>query len=309
MDEDVGHTLMHFLYTGDYQTLKPPSVCDMPKRTKEYTRSVIAYHTALSYGLKPLEDHAKRYMEIFDQHVPIFYIIRLARKEFPNIIDNQWYSDYLTARILAAFDEDDGLFLSEEYFEGFGEAPEFDKFLGKVMALAYSKKISTMRSGSASNITVAANPLPPKGVQDTVHNGKSPAGDHGYIKYAEQRFSFHAPEPECNHGQGVGARIKGTDLRIDPEPEGYCHPVFETSGQTRVTEDAGLEYPQSSPISIVTPDSDFDGDYIPEHAPSSSETRLSGYRCPNWQTHLLNERLYKNCKACRTCIRQMFVDL
>lgn len=312
VDEDVGHTLMHYLYTGHYQTLKLPSVWGVPKRTIEYTRSVLVYRTALNYGLKPLEDLAKRYMEIFDQHIHVFDIIRLARKHFPNVVDNKWYFDYLTERILAAFDANEEVFHSEQYFEGFGEAPEFDTFLGKTIALAYSRKISAMRSEAVPNVAAAADPVPPGGVDDTLQNG--PTGGDGEklkvlregLKYPEQRCSFQAPESEFNYNQEARAR-RGTDLCIKPESEGYGHPV-KNGGQICVTEDAESEYLQSSRVSMVTPGSDFGGD-SPEQAHSGSEIGLRGYKCPDWQTHLRDERFYKNCKACHTCIRQMFVDL
>ncbi|KAH2775726.1 hypothetical protein KXW38_001174, partial [Aspergillus fumigatus] len=43
VDEDIGHTIMHYLYTGNYETVKPPSTSELPRRATEYTRSVFAY--------------------------------------------------------------------------------------------------------------------------------------------------------------------------------------------------------------------------------------------------------------------------
>ncbi|KAE8371620.1 hypothetical protein BDV26DRAFT_298632 [Aspergillus bertholletiae] len=301
VDEDIGHTLMHYLYTGDFQTLKAPSKCDMSKRTKEYTRSVLTYRTALAYGLKPLEDHAKRYMEIFDPHIQIFDIIRLARRDFPKISDNQWYSDYLSARILAAFDTNEDIFLSEQYFKGFGGTPEFDTFLGKTIALAYSSKISAIRSGAMFNVAVAG-PVLPREVDLTVQNGQVLAGGNGDLKLPEQQRL--SPEPELNHGQGEGAIRRGTDISIKTESDGYCRPGFENGSQIYVTEDL-----QSSRINVATPDSDFGENSALEQALPRAEPGLGGYKCPNWQTHLLDEKLYRDCKACRSRILQMFVGL
>ena len=75
VDEDVGHTFIHYLYTGNYQTLKSSPTCDMPRRAIEYNRSVLAYHAALSCGLDGLADYAREYIQIFDKDTNIFDII------------------------------------------------------------------------------------------------------------------------------------------------------------------------------------------------------------------------------------------
>jgi hypothetical protein len=145
VDEDIGHTVMHYLYTGDYQTVKPPSTCELSRRAMEYTRSVLAYRAAVSHGLDGLAEHAMRYMQIFDNDVSIIDTISLGRKIFPGISEDPWFSEYLTDRITASFQADKGIFQREQFFEGFGESLDFDKFLGKVMAQVYSSKISAIR--------------------------------------------------------------------------------------------------------------------------------------------------------------------
>jgi hypothetical protein len=87
-------------------------------------------------------------MEIFNKEVSIIDIISLRRKAFPRISEEPWFSEYLTARITASFEADKGIFQREQFFEGFGESVDFDKFLGKVMAQVYLSKISAIRRGT-----------------------------------------------------------------------------------------------------------------------------------------------------------------
>jgi hypothetical protein len=167
VDDDIGHTLIHYLYTGTYQTLRQNPTCGIPSRVIEYKRSVLAYHAALCYGFDGLADLAREYMQTFDKDVPLFDIIALGRKYFPRVTEDTWYSNYITRKIMASFDADEEIFLQEEFFEGFGEAaPEFDKFLGKIMAKAYAQKISLIREASFLN-RVDEKPTMP-----TVLNGK-----------------------------------------------------------------------------------------------------------------------------------------
>ncbi|GMF81964.1 unnamed protein product [Aspergillus oryzae] len=145
VDEDIGHTIIHYLYTGDYQTVKPSSISQLWRRAIEYAQSVFAYRAAVRYGLDGLAEHAKRYMGIFDKEVSIINIISLGRKAFPRISEEPWFSEYLTAQITASFKADEGIFQQEQFFEGFGESVDFDKFLGKAMVQVYSSKISAIR--------------------------------------------------------------------------------------------------------------------------------------------------------------------
>ncbi|GFF29398.1 hypothetical protein IFM61606_10351 [Aspergillus udagawae] len=60
VDKDIGHMIMHYLYTGKYETVKPPSTSELPRRATEYIRSVFAYRVAVRHGLDGLAEHAKR---------------------------------------------------------------------------------------------------------------------------------------------------------------------------------------------------------------------------------------------------------
>lgn len=54
IDEDVGHTLVHYLYTGEYQTLRESE----HRRHTEYKRSVLVYCAASNLEIVDLGDMA-----------------------------------------------------------------------------------------------------------------------------------------------------------------------------------------------------------------------------------------------------------
>lgn len=153
VDCDIGHTFIHYLFTGDYQTLKPSPSCNTPRRVMEFDRSVLAYQAAQSYGLNGLADHAKTYMQLFGEDISIFHIIVLGRQTFPRITEDSWFAEYLTSKIMASFEADEAMFQREEFFEGFGKALDFDRFLGKVMGNAYSQRLSSIRSVMGTEIS------------------------------------------------------------------------------------------------------------------------------------------------------------
>ena len=98
IDDDVAHTLIHYLYTGSYQTLKPTSRCDTLRHRIEYNTSLLAYHAGLHCGLDGLAEHGRKYMLIFDNDIPLFDVISLGRKHFPRITEDAWFSEYLTTQ-------------------------------------------------------------------------------------------------------------------------------------------------------------------------------------------------------------------
>jgi hypothetical protein len=69
LDDDVGHTLVHYLYTGAYRTLKLRGVVQDIEKITEYKKSVLVYSAARTYGLNGLEMLAKTHMEILEEEI------------------------------------------------------------------------------------------------------------------------------------------------------------------------------------------------------------------------------------------------
>lgn len=80
VDEDIGHTLVHYLYDGTYQTLKPQGAAGPPDSTVEYRRGILAYCTARLYKLNGLVDHAISSIELFGKDLSIFQILEYHRR-------------------------------------------------------------------------------------------------------------------------------------------------------------------------------------------------------------------------------------
>ncbi|GMF82062.1 unnamed protein product [Aspergillus oryzae] len=144
VDERIGHTLMHYLYTGDFQVQKASSNSGTPKQQVYYAQSVLAYCTATKYSLSGLQDHAKGFMEAFGPSISIHDIVDLAREVYSRIGEDLWYLQHLTARIQAAFDADDTIFSEERFLNGFGEGSPLDKFLVRIMTQAFYTTIGSI---------------------------------------------------------------------------------------------------------------------------------------------------------------------
>ncbi len=79
LDEDIGHTLVHYLYTGTYQTLKPRDVSGEVERITGYKRNVHLYCAARTYGPGGLELLVKGNIESFEETRKIIWKSFLER--------------------------------------------------------------------------------------------------------------------------------------------------------------------------------------------------------------------------------------
>jgi hypothetical protein len=130
---------VHYLYTGNYQTLKPHN------GTTEYRRGILTYFAAKLYGLDSLADHAMRTVGLFDKEVSIFQILDIASNVYPKLLkDELWYPDHLKTKIEAAFKADETMFAQERFLNYISEATAFNKVLVKIMVGAYTDKIKSM---------------------------------------------------------------------------------------------------------------------------------------------------------------------
>ncbi|KAJ6126209.1 hypothetical protein N7471_010702 [Penicillium samsonianum] len=94
--EDIGHTLVHFLYTGAYETIDSP----LSERTsyveREYQRSVQVYHTCRKYGLPDLEALAEKHIEYFGKAMTTIELMNSTREAFFLLPEDEiWLPEYV----------------------------------------------------------------------------------------------------------------------------------------------------------------------------------------------------------------------
>jgi hypothetical protein len=144
---DIGHTLVHFLYTGTYQTLKPPSVGDddFSDGLLEYKRSLQVYWAAKRYGLEGLEHYAHENMQKYGTDMCITDVMTIAEDIYAELGDGQegqtWFREYLQEKLRDGFTKDENVFLSEGFLKGLGNKSAFPRLLVKVMDGIYKEKI------------------------------------------------------------------------------------------------------------------------------------------------------------------------
>lgn len=147
--DDIGHTLVHYLYTGEYETLQIPlsSIPDAFTYRTEYRRSLQTYSVARMYDIHGLRSHATRYARLYAAKLSIFEILKAIRELFPLLQDDesQWLQRYTKARLREAFDEDETTFKNSQFLQLTGGSRTFDQALMSMVIELYSTRLGDMR--------------------------------------------------------------------------------------------------------------------------------------------------------------------
>jgi hypothetical protein len=248
LDESIGHTLVHYLHTGTYQTLKLPGVLGAATKAEEYRRGILAYFAARSYGLDGLAAYAKEAIVKFDGAMSMFETLDIVKELYPKLSDNEmWFSVYLESKIEAAFKSDETLFKQERFLTYIGGPAAFNRALFKSMVEIYTEKILIMEKHALEQILVGEThleELPASEESSTSEN--TPAAE-------EQSASEGAPAPEAHSASedAPTAEEQSAELTEDASP---CEEPVATAPSC---EDA-IPEPVSScavPVSSEAPDS------------------------------------------------------
>lgn len=136
--QDIAHTLVNFLHTGLYETIRGPD-----GRWGEYRRSVHAYAASKEFEIKGLDKHARQYMHSFGDAADVFGILNVAREVWPTLYTDRYYLEHVLNMILSAFEGDRDLFKKDDFMRYFGTLDEaFTMFLAQVVVRGYSRDSS-----------------------------------------------------------------------------------------------------------------------------------------------------------------------
>ncbi|KAL5332341.1 hypothetical protein BJX70DRAFT_404700 [Aspergillus crustosus] len=142
IDGDIGHTVVHFLCTGQYETLSSAPDENSSSLDLEYRRSVQTYHAARTHGLHGLENLAIKYIRSLGESISIFQILRVAKTVFSKLPkDETWFRDYLQQNLQDALMHDKNLFKKDELHAAIGGDPILYEALMKMMVDIYNIRL------------------------------------------------------------------------------------------------------------------------------------------------------------------------
>ncbi|MCJ1283178.1 hypothetical protein MMC26_002505 [Xylographa opegraphella] len=151
--EDASHTLVHYLNTGTYQTLKLPGISGIGQKLADYKTNVLAYCVARIHGLPGLETLAKLHVTSSGTVLPFFDLLDITAAIYNELpAGEQWFVTFLKSTIDAAYKSDRDLFKKDAFLNRIGENRSFNLVLVNsiVRNLAESNETASKHSGSGS---------------------------------------------------------------------------------------------------------------------------------------------------------------
>ena len=148
VDEDIGHTLVHYLYTGKYELL---GLDVWDGKLSKYQKSIRLYCVARKYGLgglaKLAQNHTESVKKGKTKGISIFNVLDIAKEVYGKLPDDEvWFPSYLKQEINVAYENDGGLFTSEAFLKRFGDRKKLDKFLLKCVVEIYTDLLASATS-------------------------------------------------------------------------------------------------------------------------------------------------------------------
>jgi hypothetical protein len=152
LDELTAHTLVHFLYTGRYNSLEPH---DAGSRTalSQYKLGTCAYCAAIRYKLPGLAELAKQTMITQQDNLTILDVLVVAREHaFPLLPDDEsWFSDYLQDAIHAAAIKDADLFTRPGFVDQIEGDRRYRQVVMKAIVNSYSQPQPAAETSTVDN--------------------------------------------------------------------------------------------------------------------------------------------------------------
>lgn len=144
MDECTGHVLVHYLYTGLYQTLNDIETSLVPEANTQFKRAVSAYTAANKYGLFGLQQLAKHKIEFFGAEVNIFDVVEAIKEDSSKLLcDDPCFYDYLGGKVKTAFEGDHTVFARDNFFDRINDVA-LAKVMAKCLVELYNNKFLRM---------------------------------------------------------------------------------------------------------------------------------------------------------------------
>ncbi|GKZ25586.1 hypothetical protein AbraIFM66951_001358 [Aspergillus brasiliensis] len=161
MYADIGHTFIHYLYTGEYQTLAEPFILPLQKaRVREFKRSLYAFHLAQTHQIMGLLDHAKRYMQTFVTSVTTLELLQFSREIYASLLTGRkWFEWFLQDQLTAAFGASEARFREDVLKYGVGSDARFDQFILELVMKIYSGSMAKLTKATP-NVSAARRDTP-----------------------------------------------------------------------------------------------------------------------------------------------------
>ncbi|CAN9450561.1 hypothetical protein AA0117_g11388 [Alternaria alternata] len=157
LDQNTAHTLIHYLYTGKFQSLSILASSDkiIPEL---YKLGTSVYCAAARYKLSGLAELAQNKMKSLDEEMSIFDILSVARDvAFPLLPeDDVWYPSYVEDSLNNAMADDPEPFRKPDFITSVGSDSKLLQLVWKTVMNNYARAPATPAANNEGTSTPTA---------------------------------------------------------------------------------------------------------------------------------------------------------
>lgn len=137
--------MVHFLYTGDYETVSSPLDEGTSDLIREYKRSVLVYQASSTCGIVDLELIANQKMQQLDEELPILEILRAMRDVFSSLpVGETWLPGCIQGNLQRLLKTEDLGLCLRDFYNILGLDHRFDNVLMKMIPEIISAGVFSM---------------------------------------------------------------------------------------------------------------------------------------------------------------------
>jgi hypothetical protein len=213
---DVGHILVHYLYTGTYQTLKPQNRKPL-NILACYKEALSTYGIAHEYGLEDLKELALTHIHENEVGLSVYDKFDAAADVYRKLAEDEWFTEYLKKEVEAALEMDTALLANPKFSDKLGSVNSFERALLKVITEIYARKVETLVANASSMRPDLSHPCVACGCGHSEATKLFDATTDG-LEYTSTRNSekkeINVSEPQEN----TSATVDGTPTWADGTP-------------------------------------------------------------------------------------------
>jgi hypothetical protein len=116
----TGHTLVHYLYTGTYQTLDAKMGDAVAPSHIKFKQALLTLVLASTYDLLDLERLAKEQIELYGSRMALVEVLDVVREELSKVTCSRLHQ-YVQTRAKEQFENDHTFFTSKAFIESVGD--------------------------------------------------------------------------------------------------------------------------------------------------------------------------------------------
>ena len=166
---ETGHTIVHYLYTGSYQTLesKPSSVPEQDEFGLK--QALLVYRAASSHALDDLQQLAMLRIEEHTAAMDLNRVLDITRSQFPKKSEvSGTMQEFIRKRIQKAFEEDHTVFADDAFCTGLLKEHRMNDWVMRHVIQLMSDKLTQASVDKDSSIDKMDGSSSPQLVSETI---------------------------------------------------------------------------------------------------------------------------------------------